>query len=163
MHIIRALSMLICCMQLVTVIHSTNRNNNTDWDIPLFVLCISSFTIMCHFSFVSCVTSYTQFRKNSDNVHKDEWNKVLCTHLLYENTSKVRHVGHDSFPLASRDSLSQKNYAVVWKYGFERFSLSSVETKSCWPRSGSGNSCLTVGDDAGHGSCRLGWEKLVRR
>ena len=26
--------------------------------------------------------------------------KVLCTHLLCENTSNVRHVGHDALPLA---------------------------------------------------------------
>jgi hypothetical protein len=85
MHIIRALSMLSCCMQLVTVIHLINRKANTDWHILLFVLCISSFTTVCHFSFVSCVTSYTQIRKHSDNVHKDIGIR-FCVYLCFMKT-----------------------------------------------------------------------------
>lgn len=75
-------------------------------------------SVVCslHFLIHNCVplfvrfllTSYTQFRNNSDNVHKDDGNRVLFTNLLCENTSNVRRVAHDSFPLASRDSLSLK-------------------------------------------------------
>jgi len=101
-HIIHALS-----RQLVTVFYTLDKHAY-QYRLRQSVVCSLHFLIHNCVPLFICflLTSYTQFRKNSDNVHKDDWNKVLCTHFLCKNTSNVRRVGHNSFPLTSRDSLT---------------------------------------------------------